>query len=429
MKTVGSVLWLAVLVAACSSDAVDVVQDVAEVVDSGLAEVVEVVIQPEDVKVDSGPDLPFVHDQTADFPVLECDPGEGCFGDGCGDNEDCDSGWCVQHMGESVCSKHCEAECPAGWTCKQVSATGPDVVYICVSDHANLCRPCADADDCESAGGAEDACVSYGEGGNFCGGSCNVGLGGGEECPWGFSCQDSVTVEGVQVLQCVNDAGVCPCTQASVARGLSTPCKVENDFGVCEGKRVCTEEGLGECDAPAPGPEVCNGTLFCDTLQFPHQCAVAPGTVVECPGPEGVGAFCLQPFCEPSTGVCSLTPDHEGLVCANGDACTFGDKCVEGVCAAGAPVNCKDGNVCTDDSCDPAVGCLHDDNAAACDDGNVCTSGDTCSGGGLRRWRGAGLRRRGCVQRKGRLRPGGRLSSRRAAGVQRRQCVQRCREL
>jgi hypothetical protein len=42
---------------------------------------------------------------------------------------------------------------------------------------------------------------------------------------------------------------------------------------------------------------------------------------------------------------------------------------------------CDDNNPCTDDSCNPASGCVHDNNAAPCDDGNACTSNDTCGGG------------------------------------------------
>ena len=115
----------------------------------------------------------------ADTQQLQCDPGEGCFLDKCGDNKVCQSGWCVQHMGESVCSKTCQEECPAGWSCQQVAGTDPDVVYICVSSYANLCRPCSTNDNCKSAGGAEDACINYGPDGNFCGGTC----GDDKSCP------------------------------------------------------------------------------------------------------------------------------------------------------------------------------------------------------------------------------------------------------
>src|SRR5262249_42356891 len=44
----------------------------------------------------------------------------------------------------------------------------------------------------------------------------------------------------------------------------------------------------------------------------------------------------------------------------------------------------NDNNVCTDDGCDPASGCFHNNNTASCNDGNGCTINDTCSGGTCR---------------------------------------------
>lgn len=52
-----------------------------------------------------------------------------------------------------------------------------------------------------------------------------------------------------------------------------------------------------------------------------------------------------------------------GNVCG-GDACNT-PTCLEGVCAS-EPVMCDDGNVCTDDSCDPEFGCQHVNNSASC---------------------------------------------------------------
>src|SRR5262249_14889847 len=48
-------------------------------------------------------------------------------------------------------------------------------------------------------------------------------------------------------------------------------------------------------------------------------------------------------------------------------------------CVTGS--DCDDGNPCTDDLCDPVLGCLHASNGAQCSDGIVCTTGDVCSGG------------------------------------------------
>ena len=45
--------------------------------------------------------------------------------------------------------------------------------------------------------------------------------------------------------------------------------------------------------------------------------------------------------------------------CDDGDACTSEGLCNEGVCGAGQPLDCSDGNSCTIDSCHPIDGCSH----------------------------------------------------------------------
>ncbi len=67
--------------------------------------------------------------------------------------------------------------------------------------------------------------------------------------------------------------------------------------------------------------------------------------------------------------------------CDDSDACTTVDTCGGGLCVGGAAPSCDDGNVCTDDSCDPVSGCVNTANAATCDDGDACTTVDTCGGG------------------------------------------------
>ncbi len=511
----------ALLFGACSSPST--IADAASPPDTGDGgrsdTVAEVTIQPGEIV--SEPDALFDLfeedvDVAADPPLPMCEPGDGCILDHCEENGDCQSGWCVQHLGDGVCSQICQEECPPGMSCQQVAGTAPDLVFICVSDFANLCRPCAANADCTSVGGAADACISYGDEGSFCGGGC----GEDGDCPWGFSCLEVESVDGVPLVQCVADAGTCPCTGSSIARGLSTPCRVTNAFGICEGMRSCTPDGLSECSASVPAKEdcngsdddcdgevdepdlvegayvllcddsnpctedscsgkegcvnevldgtscddldpctvadhcvagscegeavecddgnpctedsctakggcvhvpnalpcddedpctvgdlcaeatcsgtpvgcdcvadadcaaledgnACNGTLVCDTTALPYQCVVDQETVVECPAPEGPEAFCLAAACDPGDGECSLVPANEGVLCDNGDACTYGDTCQAGVCSGGQPVNCNDGNPCTVDACDPAAGCSHTPEPAACDDGNPCTI-DSC---------------------------------------------------
>jgi cysteine-rich repeat protein len=476
------------------------------------------------------PDFAMVEDNGVElvFDVAEadvavepqCAPGEGCFLDPCTENIDCQSGWCVDHLGDAVCTMSCQEECPPGWNCQQVAGTDPDLVFVCVSNVANLCKPCAGGEQCKSVGGAEDVCLDYGNEGAFCGSGCL----GDDDCPWGFSCADAVTVDGIASKQCVADAGVCPCTARSVALVLWTPCVVASDAGNCIGKRVCTVDGLSACDAAMPVAEscngldddcdgsvdepnevggdlenlcnddndctkdicdgeagcsyqplqgdeckdgnpctvadhceqgvcvgspvecddsnpctddscaegggclfkpnnaacddgdvctlgdhcaagecageavdceclvdadcggledgdLCNGTLACDTSKLPHLCRVDEGTVVSCPAPEGADGFCQAASCDPATGQCSMVAANNGKPCDDDDPCTLGDSCQDGTCLAGPAVNCNDGNPCTDDACSPGQGCTHLPGSGPCNDGDVCTLGDLCQAG------------------------------------------------
>ncbi|MFH1530640.1 MAG: hypothetical protein ABIK09_07890 [Pseudomonadota bacterium] len=298
-----------------------------------------------------------------------CDPGEGCFMDLCVENEDCLSGWCVLHRGEGVCSMECQEDCPQGWTCRPLMATAPDIVYICVSDYANLCLPCASAADCASTGGAQDACVDYGPGGAFCGGPC----GDAQACPAGTLCQEVTTVGGAVLEQCIHSSGECPCTASSVALGLASPCHEENDAGTCTGTRVCTASGLTDCDAAIPGAETCNGvdddcdggTDEPDLVEgdYVNLCADGdPCTLDKCMGAQG----CVWDTLEAGSS-------------DDGDPCTLDDHCGPGGCV-GAPVACDDGDSCTDDLCEGGA-CVFPPNAVPCDDADPCTVDDACSDG------------------------------------------------
>ena len=327
-------------------------------------------LAPEVPEVSVEPDLGFDSEVEVEVSTYECEPGEGCFADQCLDNGDCQSGWCIMHMGQGVCTSSCLEECPTGWTCKQVATSDPDVVYICVSDYANLCRPCAGSEDCLAVTGAPAACVSHGQEGSFCGGDCGYD----EECPWGFSCLDVVTEEGVQLKQCVNDAGVCPCTDTSVALGLWTPCYIDSEWGSCQGKRVCTEAGLSACDALTPTQEKCNGVDDdCDgEVDDPN---LVEGDYVNICNDDN---DCTDDSCQGEDGCEHMV--LSGPECLDGLACTVADHCEEGACV-GTPVLCDDGNSCTDDSCSETFGCVYENNDADCDDGDPCTIADHCLGG------------------------------------------------
>ena len=124
----------------------------------------------------------------------------------------------------------------------------------------------------------------------------------------------------------------------------------------------------------------CNGQ-FCDDGIICTETDICSGGI--CSGTNNNilcndGNLCTSDTCDPATG-CVNT--NNTAPCDDGSACTTADTCAAGACVGGAPPNCDDSNVCTDDSCDPATGCVNANNTAPCDDGDACTTADTCAGG------------------------------------------------
>ena len=174
---------------------------------------------------------------------------EGAFGWPCESGDDCISGWCIDGPNGSVCTTTCVSECPKDWSCEEMSTGGPDVSYVCLPPFQNLCRPCMGDDDCSSKGGVGNACVQLGDEGSFCAGDCSK-----KDCPAGYFCQ---VVEDFK--RCLPEDGQCQCTAAYISQQAATLCHVENESGLCQGQRVCLEDGLSPCDAQIPTAEECNG--------------------------------------------------------------------------------------------------------------------------------------------------------------------------
>ncbi|MGM0575145.1 MAG: Ig-like domain-containing protein [Myxococcota bacterium] len=127
------------------------------------------------------------------------------------------------------------------------------------------------------------------------------------------------------------------------------------------------------CSIPAELGTSCDDSDACtdgDTCDGAGTCA---GSAIPCDDANP----CTDDTCDPASG-CVFTPNT--APCDDGSECTSGDTCASGQCV-GAAVVCDDGNPCTDDSCDPSSGCVYEDNTASCDDGSACTLDDTCTSG------------------------------------------------
>jgi hypothetical protein len=144
----------------------------------------------------------------------------------------------------------------------------------------------------------------------------------------------------------------------------------------CDDANVCTDDSC----TPATGCVHANNTAPCDDSNAcTTQDTCSNGACVGGPPPNCNDAnVCTDDSCNPATG-CVHT--NNTVPCDDGNACTTQDTCSNGSCAGGPPPNCNDSNVCTDDSCNPATGCVHTNNTAPCNDGNLCTTADTCLAG------------------------------------------------
>ncbi len=157
----------------------------------------------------------------------------------------------------------------------------------------------------------------------------------GDACTVGDHCSgDGDTCVPGAALQCVGACltGACDPTSGCVPRPSDAAC---DDANACTVGDHCR----GDADVCVPGP--------------PRTCT----------------GQCLLGTCDPQRG---CRPRLSFSHCTDGDACTQGDHCRgdADVCVAGPPANCDDADPCTIESCDAAVGCVHepvgDFDAVAC---------------------------------------------------------------
>ena len=357
----------------------------------------------------------------------------------CVADDDCASGACIDTPAGKMCTIACTSGCcPSGWTCASLSpASGAPLV--CVPRLLHACDPCTADAQCGSPGDPTGLCLSYGNAGQFCGGTCPGGA--DSECPAGFACLKSAKGTNGTGNQCVKTDGQCGCSSHAKATGASTVCASTNAFGTCHGNRTCQPSGLTGCDAQAASAEVCNGQDDdCDgTTDGASACPAKLCQTATCDGSTGKCSYkwacddgnpcttdacgasgcthtqlacdsdlnpCTAEVCEPAQGCvhlpqagspcdadqnactagdhCNATGGCEpGTVvgsCSDGDLCTAGDHCAGAVCLAGAMLACDDGLACTVDACAAALGCTHTV-SSACDDGNSCTL-DGCNASG-----------------------------------------------
>jgi len=216
----------------------------------------------------------------------------------------------------------------------------------------------------------------------------------------GACCAISGTCLLITQVQCEDPA------IGGVFKGMGVPCLT----GTCPAGACCLEDGCekrtpANCRPAAEGDyqgdnvecvpglcvvgACCNGIVcsretrfICERLEF----GVYKGDGTNCVGPNPCpctdnmqcddGNACTDNTCDPAAG-CVYSP----ITCDDGNAC-INDNCDPATGCVHSPITCDDRNVCTDDSCDRDSGCVNTNNTNACaDDGNPCTN-DICNGNG-----------------------------------------------
>ena len=222
----------------------------------------------------------------------------------------------------------------------------------CVGSTASFCQ-CASTADCATF---EDK--------NLCNGvlycdlnvfpyTCKVNPGSLVSCP--------DTADLCTHSKCAPETGKCvtepakdgtPCDDGNGAT-LEDSCKA----GACQsGVNVAACKQNADCKDDG---DLCNGVPYCD--KGAGQCKPNPVTVITCPsvadGP------CTKNTCQPASGTCKPENVLNGSACQDGDSCTTGEYCLQGLCAGGKQTCfCKNDAECADK-----------------DDGNTCNGTMFCN--------------------------------------------------
>jgi hypothetical protein len=380
---VGTAALLAVLcalVAACGTssavagkpvpkaDAVGDSTSLGDVVDAGVDS------GASDVGTDaSGTDVATPPDGGDTSDAVDASLCPGSAGCPCSALAQCTTGFCIETPAGKQCAELCAGSCSnQDFKCVPITNAIGDVSNVCLPRYGKICDPCQSNEQCQAQNNGGARCVDQGTSGAFCGSACVADT----DCPSDYACSDVKDVTGAAAKQCVVKAGgTCKCSEWAITQALTTTCSLASGDSKCVGQRSClakglpgapSEGGLSGCTAAVASVEICDGKdNDCNGITDDGGC--------------DDGNPCTADSCKGASGCAHLA--KAGLCDADGSKCTD-DSCVAGKCQVGEAIKCDDGKFCTDDVCDPAVGCTTTDNNKPCDfDNTECTVNDACKNG------------------------------------------------
>jgi subtilisin family serine protease len=115
--------------------------------------------------------------------------------------------------------------------------------------------------------------------------------------------------------------------------------------------------GAGRLDAFAAVGAVCVSDTECDDGAVCTTDRCQAGRCVHASCDDGDPCNGVE-TCAPEAGGCVAgVPPPDGTPCPDATVCNGDETCVGGVCTAGTPPRCEDGDSCTENTCDPQAGC------------------------------------------------------------------------
>lgn len=279
------------------------------------------------------PGMPFFCIDEVECTIDECVEGRGCVSRP--DDSLCPPGTMCDPSSGCV-GRPCgtDAECDDGAACNGVEACGPD--GIC---HGGVPLDCADAIDCtiDSCEEPRGMCTHTPDGARCATGMCDPMLGClDRRCRSSAECDDGLVCNGTE-----------SCSGGRCVPGPRPAC----DDGVACTVDACSEAARG-CTS-TPDSRLCPAGQLCDPM--------IGCTVRGCRSDGGCddGLFCNgTERCDAATGVCVAGPPPS---CDDGEACTV-DRCVEMLGCFSEPRATRE--VCgnrIDDDCDRLIDCADDD--------------------------------------------------------------------
>jgi len=267
-------------------------------------------------------------------------------GEDCTTGEACSGGSCVGGTDTCACTKDADCvkqddgdHCNGLMFCDKAKLQcqlNPQSIVFCPSVNdtecsKNTCLPLSGACTPTAIGKASKHCHDQG---------------GETKCRWALKPAGTPLTVGIAC----DDGDVC--TKGDVCQGDT--CAVGPTYAcACKSNADCVQFDDGD---------LCNGVHYCDLAT--HKCQPNPSSKVNCPTVNNTD--CLVDTCQPKTGLCKMTVQPDGKSCSDGNVCTAGDFCLDGLCKSG-PSTCE---------CESHADC------ASKEDGNLCNGTLYCDKSG-----------------------------------------------